>query len=33
MDELMKADNPYNCPHGRPTTIKFNKNELFKDFK
>lgn len=30
---LLKLKNPFTCPHGRPTTIKFNKNELFKDFK
>ena len=30
---LLKLKNPFTCPHGRPTTIEFNKNELFKDFK
>ena len=30
---LLKLKNPFTCPHGRPTTIKFNKKELFKDFK
>mgnify|MGYP007072985634 CR=1 FL=1 len=33
MDELMKADNPYNCPHGRPTIIYYSAYELEKLFK
>lgn len=32
-EELMKADNPYNCPHGRPTLISISKRELEKKFK
>lgn len=27
-DNLMNAENPYVCPHGRPTLIRFNKHEL-----
>ena len=33
MDRLMKLDNPYTCPHGRPTIIKMTKEELDKKFK
>ena len=31
--ELMGLDNPYACPHGRPTLIKITKRELEKKFK
>ena len=31
--ELMTLDNPYNCPHGRPTIISMSKYELEKKFK
>ncbi len=33
LDELLKTDNPYTCPHGRPTMIKFTIYELEKLFK
>ncbi len=33
LDELMKCDNPYTCPHGRPTVIKYSIYELEKLFK
>ena len=33
LDELVKCDNPYNCPHGRPTIIKFSIYDLEKMFK
>lgn len=31
IQRLLKLKNPFTCPHGRPTTIKFNKQELFKE--
>ena len=33
LDELMKLENPYQCPHGRPTIIKMSKYEIDKKFK
>lgn len=31
IQRLLKLKNPFTCPHGRPTTIKFSKKELFKE--
>lgn len=31
--ELLKCDNPYCCPHGRPTMIEFTQADLEKKFK
>ena len=31
--ELLKLENPYHCPHGRPTIISMTKRELEKKFK
>ena len=31
--ELLELDNPYHCPHGRPTIIAMTKRELEKKFK
>ncbi|MFT3983779.1 MAG: DNA mismatch repair endonuclease MutL [Lachnospiraceae bacterium] len=33
IDELLTLDNPYHCPHGRPTIISYSKYELEKKFK
>ncbi len=30
IENLLILNNPYTCPHGRPTTIKLNKNELLE---
>lgn len=33
IEELLTLDNPYNCPHGRPTMIAMTKAELEKKFR
>lgn len=33
MDQLLELENPYQCPHGRPTIISMTKRELEKKFK
>ena len=33
INEMFTLENPYNCPHGRPTTISMSKYELEKKFK
>ena len=33
IEDLRKCKNPYNCPHGRPTTIYYSSNDLEKLFK
>ena len=32
-DEMMTLEEPYHCPHGRPTIISFTRNDLDKKFK
>ncbi len=32
-DELLLLENPFTCPHGRPTAIRFTKDEIEKKFK
>ena len=32
IDELLSLENPYHCPHGRPTIIAMTKTELEKKF-
>ena len=33
LNELIRTDNPYTCPHGRPTIISYSKYDLEKMFK
>ena len=33
IDQLLQLENPYACPHGRPTIISMSKYELEKKFK
>lgn len=32
-DEMLTLENPYHCPHGRPTTIQMSRYELERRFK
>ncbi|WP_166667249.1 DNA mismatch repair endonuclease MutL [Companilactobacillus nuruki] len=33
LNNLTKAENPYNCPHGRPVLVEFSNKDLEKMFK
>ena len=33
IEDLLTLENPYTCPHGRPTIIKLTKQDLEKKFK
>ena len=33
IQQMLKLENPYHCPHGRPTMISMSKQELEKKFK
>ena len=33
VENLNKCDNPFTCPHGRPTIIKLSQTDLEKMFE
>jgi DNA mismatch repair protein MutL len=33
ISELMKLENPYHCPHGRPIIVSMTKTDMEKRFK
>jgi DNA mismatch repair protein MutL len=33
IEQLLKLDNPYHCPHGRPTMIVFSQADMDRKFK
>jgi DNA mismatch repair protein MutL len=32
LDEMMKLDNPFTCPHGRPTAYEISKYDIERKF-
>ena len=32
IEEVLVLDNPFTCPHGRPTAIKMSKYEIERKF-
>ena len=32
LDQLLVLENPFTCPHGRPTAIRITKAEIEKKF-
>ena len=32
VEQLKQCENPYHCPHGRPTFVILDENELTKEF-
>jgi DNA mismatch repair protein MutL len=32
-DELLLLENPFTCPHGRPTAIRLTRDDIEKKFK
>ena len=33
LEQLLQLENPYHCPHGKPTIITMSKYELERKFK
>ena len=33
MDQLLQLENPFTCPHGRPTVIKMSKYDIERKFE
>lgn len=33
LEDLVQCDQPYHCPHGRPTVVSMSLKELAKEFE